>query len=194
MIPESPNPEITRLLKRAVGGDRVAEGELFTLLYRDLHSIAKRHMRSERSSHTLQPTALLHEAYFKLIEIRSVDWQDRAHFLSMAARTMRRVLISHARTRNAKKRHHMMERIDLDSVAVFSTESPEQIILFDEAMEKLREKSVRACEVVELHFFVGLPLEEVAASLKVASRTVKRDWRTAKEFLAKEMYGRPSNV
>ena len=145
-------------------------------------------LAGERPDHTLQPTALLHEAYLRLVHIREIDWNGRGHFFAVAAKIMRNILISHARARHASKRGASPRRVDLDSIPLFSIDEPEPMLLaLDEALARLEIESPRAYQVVELKFFAGLTFEEAAQALGVSSRTVKRDWEGAKKWLYREL-------
>ncbi len=186
--------DVTGLLRRAASGDRTAEGELFTLMYDELRGLAARHLRLERTGHTLQTTALLHEAYLKLIQMREMDWQCRGQFYAIAARMMRRVLIDHARGRRAAKRDGGLQRVDLEAVAALSPDDPDEILAIDRALDRLREKSRRASQLVEMKFFGGLSFEEVALALGISERTAKRDWQTAKAWLYRELHERPAGL
>ena len=175
---------VTRLLTELNAGDRSALDRLFPLVYAELRMIADREMRGERPGHTLQPTALVHEAYLRLLGgNRSVPWNDRAHFLSSAARAMRNVLVDHARTRNARKRGSGL-RVTLDEGLQGSAQSVVDFVVLDDALTRLGAESDRAVKVVELRFFGGLELEEIAQVLGVSLITVNRDWRFAKAWLA----------
>jgi RNA polymerase sigma factor (TIGR02999 family) len=186
-IPDDPSTVVTRLLKRASEGDPSASDELYPLIYNELRSLAAAQMARERPDHTLQPTALLHEAYLKLVQIREIDWNGRGHFFAMAAKIMRRILISHARAKHAAKRGDAPVKIDLDEAPVFTTEPEPLLIALDEALERLQIESPRAYQLVELKFFAGLSFEEASEALGVSSRTLKRDWESAKRWLYREL-------
>lgn len=178
---------VTLLLKRLSTGDQAARDELYPLIYSELHRLAAAQMARERRGHTLQPTALLHEAFLCLVKIREIDWVSRGHFFTMAAKVMRRVLISHARAEQAEKRFDPRYRVDLDSEqAVLPTRAP-VLIALDSALERLEILSPRAYQLVELKFFGGLSFDEAALALNVSSRTLKRDWRIAKQWLYREL-------
>jgi RNA polymerase sigma-70 factor (ECF subfamily) len=181
--------DITLLLKRQADGDRAAERELFACLYDSLHAMAGRRLRAERNDHTLQPTALIHELYLVIFRSeKNIDWKDRGHFFAVAARIMRRILVDHARKRHAAKRLGKLNRVDLDKAQVFSLDNPEFVIALDRSMTRLREFSERACQVVEMRAFGGLEMEDIASSLGISARTVKRDWQTARMWLYKDLY------
>jgi RNA polymerase sigma factor (TIGR02999 family) len=187
--PGSTPGEITRLLSSIRNGDREAEGRLMELVYRELRIRAGRHMRSERPDHTLQPTALVHEAFLRLTHKDRIDWQSRAHFYAVASGEMRRILVDHARNRGAAKRGGPMEKIALEDAAVYCVSRPEELLALDEALRQLTEWAPRAARVVEMLFFGGLTETEIAEVLGVSVRTVKRDWRTARAWLHGQMDG-----
>jgi RNA polymerase sigma factor (TIGR02999 family) len=146
--------------------------------------MAAAQMRNERPGHTLQPSALVNEAYLRLLGRTDVSWENRAHFFSTAAGTMRRILIDHARARRAQKRDGALQKIDLDAVpALFADDDAERLLAVDDALQTLAEWDARQAEVVTLKFFAGLSTEEIAAALNVSERTVKRDWRMARAWL-----------
>jgi RNA polymerase sigma-70 factor, ECF subfamily len=174
---------ITRLLDRVTSGDQQAEAELLESLYGELHRLATRHMRGERASHTLQPTALVNEAYVRLLRGAGGKWRDRMHFLAVASTVMRRVLVDHARRRTAGKRGSGAVVIEMHEDDGAYAPSPETILAVDEALTELSVSSPRQARIVELRFFAGLTEDEIAELLGVSSRTVKRDWIVAKARL-----------
>lgn len=177
---------ITNLLNDIREGNKAAEERVFPILYDELHRQAAHFMRSERPDHTLQPTALVHEAYLRIFEGEPPEWQNRAHFMAVAAQAMRRILVDHARQRHAAKRGGPAVRVDLlDSLAV--SDDGHEILALDEALSRLELWDARQSRVVELRFFAGLTDEESALVLGVSTRTVKRDWSTAKAWLYSEM-------
>ncbi len=178
---------VTRLCQAAARHDDGAVDALMGHVYETLHRMASRKMVSERPGHTLTPTALVHEAYLKLVDQERVQWQDRAHFYAVAARVMRRILIDHARRRLADKRGGDQVRITFtDSLAV-AYDTPETIIELDRALDRLGNLSDRQRQVVELRFFGGLTHEETAVVLGVSVPTVRRDWRLAQAWLSREI-------
>jgi RNA polymerase sigma factor (TIGR02999 family) len=181
--------EITRLLHEMAKGDRMAEEQLIPLVYNQLHHLAAALMRDEPPDHILQTTALVHEAYLRLVGGAAVDWSDRAHFFAGAATVMRRILVDHARSRRSEKRGGEIPRVNLDEVKLGSEESWDQILAVHEALSRFAAVDQRASKVVELRFFAGLGLEEVAQLLSVSTRTVKRDWEAAQAWLYAEMAG-----
>jgi RNA polymerase sigma factor (TIGR02999 family) len=180
---------ISQLLERVRTGDRAALDQLFPLLYSELHAIASREMRGERENHTLQPTALVNEAYLKLVGGNGTPaWRDRAHFLSAAARAMKNVLVDHARAYKAQKRDGGLRVTLTDSNA--KSDDPGvtlDLLALDDALTRLGEAEPRWAQVVELRFFGGLEIEEAAEALQVSPITVSRDWRFAKAWLADKL-------
>jgi RNA polymerase sigma-70 factor (ECF subfamily) len=179
--------EITQLLVKAGNGDREAESVLVPLVNDELRRLARRYMRHERPGHTLQPTALVHEAYLKLIEKREIAWQSRGHFFAVAAQLMRRILVDHARAKQAEKRGGCLQQIALDVAVVFSPEQSDQLLALNEALDGLARLDPRQGRIVELKFFGGLTDEEVSGVLGIASRTVKREWSVARAWLFREL-------
>ncbi len=181
----------TRLLLRVSAGDRGAVDALAPLLYEELRHVAHQRLKGERPDHTLTTTALVHEAYLRLIEVERVEWRDRAHFLAMSSRLMRRVLVDYARQRKAVKRGRDWVRVDLDDVMAISDETLSTIQDVDAALTRLEELNERQSQIVEQHFFAGLTLEECAHVVGVSLTTVKREFRFAKAWLARELSAEP---
>ena len=180
--------KITRMLRQWSDGNREALEELMPLVYDELHRQARRYLRRERSNHTLQTTALIHEAYLKLIDQRDVNWESRTHFFAVAAQMMRRILVDHARTKHRVKRGGSNENMPLEEAAlVVSNEKRIDLIALDEALNRLAEIDEQQCRIVELRYFSGLTLEETAAVLKVSRTTVANDWSLAKAWLHREL-------
>lgn len=177
---------VTQLLVAWSGGDREALDQLMPAVYGELKRIARYHLARERAS-TLQATALLNEAYLKLVDQRSVTWQNRAHFFAIAARLMRRIVLKQARRRRAAKRGAGVVDVRIDDVEIASGERPVDLIALDEALTRLAALDPRQSEIIELRFFGGLSNEEVAEVLQVSTGTVKREWRTARAWLRKEV-------
>jgi RNA polymerase sigma factor (TIGR02999 family) len=169
------------------GGDPGSASRLLPLVYDQLRALAARYMQTERRDHTLQPTALVHEAYLRLIDTSRVDWQGKSHFFAIAAMQMRRILAEHARAHNAAKRGGRSKKITLHDIAAITPNGVVDMLALDEAMEKLARESPRQCRVVELRFFGGLSVEETSHVLQVSKSTVKGDWRVAKAWLAREL-------
>jgi RNA polymerase sigma factor (TIGR02999 family) len=184
---QSTQQGVTRLLREAQAGDRAALDELLPLVYRELRQIAARHLAQERPGHTLQATALVHEVYLRLIDQHSVDWRNRAHFFGIAAEMMRRVLVNHAVSRRAQKRGAGETLLSLDEVVSFPNRQDVDLILLDEALTRLAELDPLQARIVEMRFFAGLKVEEVAAVLGVSDSEVKREWRSAKAWLTTQL-------
>ena len=157
------------------------------MVYKELHRLAEAYMRRERVDHTLQPTALVHEAFIKLVQHHSIDWQSRAHFFGIAAQVMRRVLVDHARGHLRQKRGGVQRRVAMDETLVFAPEQSEELLQLDEALERLAELDPRQGKIVELRFFGGLTVEQTADLLGISPKTVKRDWSMAKAWLHGEL-------
>jgi RNA polymerase sigma-70 factor (ECF subfamily) len=178
---------VTDLLLAWGSGDRSALDELMPLVHQELRRLARVQMRGERDNHTLQTTALVNEAFLRLIDLRRIQWQDRAHFIALSARLMRRVLVDHARSRNYQKRGGGAAPVALEDVLVASPERGADLVALDDALEDLARVDRRKSQVVELRFFGGLSVEETAEALSVSPETVMRDWRLAKVWLLREM-------
>ncbi|MEM6785239.1 MAG: sigma-70 family RNA polymerase sigma factor [Bacteroidota bacterium] len=179
--------DVTQLLHAYSGGNRDAFDDLFAQVYDELRRLARYHLRQERSNHTLSTTALVHEAYIKLVRQENAQWQNRAHFYAVASQAMRRLLISHARKRNAQKRGGDVARVTLNEHLVEGAMQDDQLLALDEALSRLEQLSPRQSRVVECRFFGGLSVEETAAALSISEATVKRDWRVAKAWLYREL-------
>ena len=182
--------EITQLLLAWSEGDQAALEKLTPLVYSELHRMARGYMVKERPGHTLQTTALINEAFMRLIDWKNVSWQNRAHFFSVAAQMMRRVLVDFARSRNYAKRGGGAQQISLDEEAIYHEDHGEEFIALDEALKRLAEFDQRKCQVVELRFFGGLSVEETAVVLKISRRTVMREWDLARAWLYRELKGK----
>lgn len=178
--------EITALLHRFQDGDEDAQAQLIDAVHDELRIMAARYMRREKSDHTLQTTALVNEAYLKLVNLKAANWQDRIHFFAVASRVMRRILVDHARKHIAGKRGGGVEMLPLNEAIVFTPGRSTQIVQLDEALTRLAQTDERACRVIELRFFGGLSVEESAEVLKVSPRTVKREWMFARAWLRSE--------
>jgi RNA polymerase sigma factor (TIGR02999 family) len=184
---ETPANSVTRLFAQARAGDRAALDELLPLVYQELKRIAARQLAGERSNHTLQATALVHEAYLRLIDQHSVDWRNRAHFFSIAAEMMRRILVNHAVNRQAQKRGAGETLLAIDEVISFPNKQNLDLVLLNAALNRLAEFDAQQARIVELRFFAGLTNEEVAEVLGISDSTVKREWRSAKAWLAAQL-------
>jgi len=179
--------EVTRLLEELSDGNRDAMAALVPLVYEQLRRLARGHMRRERRMPTLQTTALVHEAYLRLVNQRNVRWQNRAHFFAIAAQAMRRILVSRARAALAEKRGGGGEKIQIDGLDIANPESPVDLVAIDEALQRLAALDPQQGRIVELRFFGGLTVDETADVLQLSAPTVKRDWRTAKAWLRREL-------
>jgi len=180
-------PPITALLKRASAGDADAEREFAAAVYAELRRMAARYMRAERPNHTLQPTALVHEAYLKLIDQKNMNWQNRAHFYGVAANIMRHVLVDHARKVRAGKRAGQLNRVSFNEDLLVSDDASAELLAINEALDRLRELDPREHTVVTMRFFAGLEFEEIAKMLGISLRTAKSDWTLARAWLRKEL-------
>ena len=179
--------DVTELLVEWRQGNEDAVQRLLPLVHDELRRLARRHMAGERPDHVLQATALVNEVYLRLIDIRRVQWQDRAHFFAMAARLMRRVLVDFARAHKNQKRGGGLQRVTLDRNLPIPTQSPDDLVAIDDALQALTSQYERKGQVVELRFFGGLSVEETAAVLKISQETVMRDWKFAKSWLLREL-------
>jgi RNA polymerase sigma-70 factor (ECF subfamily) len=183
--------EVTGLLAELRKGNREVESRLMAFVYDELRRLASGYIRKERPDHTLQPTALVHEAYLRLVRSETGDWQNRAHFLAVAATVMRHILIEHARARQAVKRGEG-QRVQLsDDLAAETDRQSADLLDLDRALERLGQLDPRLCRMVELRYFGGMTVEETAEVLGVSTKTVNRQWSIAKAWLKSEMGGRP---
>ena len=185
--------EVTVLLRAWSGGNKEALDRLAPLVFRELHQIAGRLMAGQRPNHTLQATALVNEAYVRLVDTRQVTWQDRAHFFALCARAMRQILIDHARARASAKRGGDQVLIELDEALAAAPSPAANFLELDDALKRLAEIDPRKSQVVELRFFGGLGLEETAEVLRVSTKTVQRDWDLARAWLYGELSGNKSD-
>ena len=185
--------DVTRLLAAWRDGDETAFDRLMPLVYEHLHTLARQHMRRERQGHSMQSTALVHEAYLRLVDSRHVDWQDRAHFFAVAARVMRRILIDAARRKAATKRGGDLARaehatpLEFDRMPAADSERAIAFCELDDALQTLARMDPRRAQVIELRFFGGLSVEETAEVLGITPRLVLRDWKVARDWLAREL-------
>jgi len=183
-----PERDVTGLLREWSGGNRQALERLLPLVYGELRKLAASYLRAERADHTLQPTALVHEAYLRLVDQRSVNWQNRAHFFGIAAQMMRRILVDHARHEHRLKRGGPLPSLSLDAAVAVATPAREiDLLALDEALDRLAAIDAQQSRLVELRFFSGLTIEEAAVALGISAGTVKREWSTAKAWLFREM-------
>jgi len=186
-MPIEPSGPVTRLLLGWAGGDRNCLDRLILLLDAELRHIAHRYMRLERDGHTLQTTALINEAYLRLVNEREVRSEHRAQFLALAAQVMRHILVDHARGVCRGKRGHGIRELPLDEAFTFSPQKSNDLVALDEALSRLADNSARKAKVVELRYFGGMSVEEVAEALQVHTNTVVRDWKLAKAWLKREV-------
>jgi RNA polymerase sigma factor (TIGR02999 family) len=178
---------ITELLDDLIGGNRTVVDSLLPLVYNELHAMADRQLRRERPDHTLNATALVHEAYLKLIDQKNVNWQNRAHFFGIASLAMRRILINYAQMHIAEKRGGNNILVTFDDAATPRESKAEELLVLDEALQRLEQLNERQAKVVEYRFFGGLTQEEIAEVLNVSVPTVRRDWRLARAWLSREL-------
>ncbi len=183
----APTQEITRILKDWSAGDANAAAKLMPLVYEELRGLARAYLSRERGDHTLQPTALVHEAYLKLGGTSAADWKDRAHFYGVAARLMRQILVDHARAHNAAKRGGLETKLTLDEARELPGGKTVEVLALDSALENFEKTYPRKSQVVELKFFGGLDAKEIAEVLQVSEKTVLRDWNFAKLWLCREL-------
>ena len=186
MSPQSPQ-DVTGLLADWRGGDENALARLIPVVYQELRRVARAHLRREGSDHTLETTALVHEAYLRLVGLDRMTLQNRTHFFAMAARLMREILVDHARRKNALKRGHGISIVSLDEVTVGNDPGIVDVVALDEALNDLSSFDERLCRVVELRFFGGLSIAETTEALGVSSATVERDWTVAKAWLLQRL-------
>ena len=187
-----PVPDVSTLLRAWSDGDQRALAQLTPIVYDELRRLARRCLRRERAGHSLQTTALVNEAYVRLVDYKRMHWQNRAHFLAVSAQAMRRILVDHARRRNVK-RGADIEHVSLDAAAVIGTDRSSDFVSLDDALNALAALAPRKAQVVELRFFGGLSVDETAEVLHVSPITVMREWRTAKAWLYHELTDRPQH-
>ena len=183
----SPSGNVTALLGDWSRGNQSALNQLLPLVYEELRRIATRQIRAERSGHTLQPTALVHEVYLRLVDQRSVDWESRAHFFGVAAQVMRRILVDYARRHSATKRGDGIPCLPIDEAKNATAADVIPILALDHALDRLAEMDEELARIVELRAFGGMTIEEAACVLRVSPSTAKREWRTAKAWLTREL-------
>jgi RNA polymerase sigma factor (TIGR02999 family) len=183
----TPAPDITLLLKNWQEGDPNASDKLMPLVYEELRRLARNYLQRERGDHTLQATALVHEAYLRLVDDKGMTWKDRAHFYGIAARLMRQILVEHARAHNAAKRGGLDQKFSLDEARDVSDTGPVELVALDSALQNLAQTYPRKSEVVELKFFGGLDAREISQVLQVSEKTVLRDWNFAKLWLCRAL-------
>lgn len=186
-------PDVTALLRQVSAGSSDALDAVIPIVYRELRSIAHRHLRREDPGHTLNTTALVHETYLRLVDVRRIEWRDRTHFFAMASRMMRRILMNYARRRKRVKRGGGRARLSLTELDLPIDENLDALLALDEALRRLEAANERRCRVVECRFFAGLDIEETAEALGVSPGTVKRDWRLARLWLNRELAAAPAD-
>lgn len=191
---DSDRHDVTVLLAELTKGNDQAAAKLIPMVYDELRRLAGSYMRRERGDHTLQATALVHEAYLKLVEQRSTDWRNRAHFFGIAAQVMRRILVDHARGHLREKRGGDQRAVPIDQALIFAPEQSADLVKLDLALEELTKLDPRQARIVELRFFAGLTVEQTAELLDISPKTVKRDWSMAKAWLHGEMKQSHGNV
>jgi RNA polymerase sigma-70 factor (ECF subfamily) len=179
--------QITELLENWSRGDPKAREALMPLVYDELRRLASSYLRQERSDHTLQPTALVHEAYLRLVDQKNVHWKDKGHFFAITAQLMRRILVDHARSHLAEKRGSGAAKVPLEDAVVMSKERPDELLTLDESLTRLGRMDPQQARIVELRIFAGLSVEDTAALLGISPATVKRDWSMAKAWLSLEI-------
>jgi RNA polymerase sigma-70 factor (ECF subfamily) len=185
-------PDVTSLLKKLADGNQEAAGDLIPVIYQELHRLAVAHLRHERPDHTLQPTALVHEAYIKLVGLRNAAWQSRVHFFAVASNVMRHILVDYARRQHRARRGGRQEKVSLDEVLLVTPDRPDKILALHDCLTRLEKLDGRQARIVELRYFGGLTVEEAAGVLDVSPTTVRREWRSAKAWLfgeLKDQYG-----
>ena len=185
-------PDVTALLRQVSAGSSEALDAIIPLVYRELRSIAHRHLRREDPGHTLNTTALVHEAYLRLVDLRRIEWRDRTHFFAMASRMMRRILMNYARRRKRVKRGGGRARLSLTELDLAIDENLDDLLALDEALRGLEAANERRCRVVECRFFAGLDIGEIAEALGVSPGTVRRDWRLARLWLNRQLAAGPA--
>jgi RNA polymerase sigma factor (TIGR02999 family) len=186
-VADAPSHDVSRLLARWKDGDEAALQELVPIVHDELRRLARRQMAGERIAHTLQPTALVNEAYLRLVNLKQMQWQDRAHFFAMAARLMRRILVDFARSRGYQKRGAGAQQVSFTRALDVAEAQPTDVVALDDALEALAQVDERKSRVVELRFFGGLSVDETAEVLNVSRETVKRDWTFAKMWLLRQL-------
>jgi RNA polymerase sigma factor (TIGR02999 family) len=192
-LPQGPeDADVTQILGELSEGDSDALDRPLPVVYEHLRGLAQRELRRERADHTLSPTALVHEAYLKLVQLDRISWRGRAHFFAASAGAMRRILVSYARMKKAEKRGAGASHVPLESVVLAAQNRPADLIALDEALSELERLSERQARVVEFRFFAGMGLEETAEALDVSPATVKRDWTVARAWLNRELSDRTS--
>jgi RNA polymerase sigma factor (TIGR02999 family) len=192
-MPTQKTTQVTQIVNKITAGDKLAAEQLFPLLYDEFRKLARRYLKNEAFGHTLEPTALVHEAYLKMVDQTRVEWHGKTHFFAVGAQAMRRILVDHARRRHRVKRGGGRLRITLDESLAISTEKSEDLLALDEALSKLAEVDPRQATIVELRFFGGLSVAEVAEVLGVSKRTVEGEWTMVRAWLRRELLSEKSS-
>lgn len=192
MIDPAPTEQATRLLFDLSKGNREAAAHLMPLVYDELRRLARGYLQRERPDHTLQATGLVHEAYLRLIDQRTITWQNRAHFLGVAAQVMRRILVDHARYLRAGKRGGGWNKVEFDEALAPAVARDLDVIALDDALRDLLKLNPRHSQIVELRFFGGLTIDEIAETLETSTRTVQREWRMARAWLRQQIFPEPT--
>jgi RNA polymerase sigma factor (TIGR02999 family) len=185
--------DVTLLLKRHTDGDPEAFSQLIPFIYHELHRLASFYLRGERPEHTLQTTALVHEAYLRLVDQTQVSWSNRNHFFAVAAQMMRRVLVDHARRHSAFKRGSALARISLETAALSAKDQPREVLVIDDLLNRLASFDPQAVRIIELRFFAGFSLEEAADVMGLSIAKIRREWSAAKAWLMREMTSEQEN-
>ena len=188
-IPRPEQHEITELLEQWSEGNQTALDKLYPLVYEELRRLARSYMRREAKGHTLQTTALINEAYVRMVDQKNVRWRNRTHFFAISAQIMRRILVDHARRYLYNKRGGGARRVSLDETMIVAPERSEEVLMLDEALSNLARMDPRRCQVVELRYFAGLNNEEIASVLHISENTVMRDWNLARAWLYQQLGG-----
>jgi RNA polymerase sigma factor (TIGR02999 family) len=183
----APNQDVTQVLRELSAGDDAAPAKLLPLVYDELRKLAQAYLRDERSDHTLQATALVHEAYIRLVDWEHVSWENRAHFFALSAQVMRRILVDHAREKNAQKRGGGLTKLSLDDAISFPQQREVDLVALDDALRQLESMDDTQGKIVAMRFFGGLTIEETATALGISAATVNREWRLAKAWLLREL-------
>ncbi|MDQ3198058.1 MAG: sigma-70 family RNA polymerase sigma factor [Verrucomicrobiota bacterium] len=187
MMKNVPRPDVTQLLQQMSRGDAEAPAKVIPLVYEELRRLARSYLQRERLGHTLQPTAVVHEAYLRLVQEKEIDWENRSHFFAIAARVMRQILVSYARAHHTAKRGGGAHKLSLEAAEFVPQESADDLLALDEVLRDLAKVYPRQSQVVECRFFGGMDTKEIAAALNVSEKTVLRDWSFAKCWLFREL-------
>src|SRR5689334_12830409 len=187
VMASGPAPDVTQLLAQWSSGDEAAMDQLFPLVYGELRRLASAYLRRERSNHTLQSTALVHEAFMRMVHQHDVQWRNRAHFFAIAAQMIRRILVDYARSQHAEKRGAGAVRLELDAALAIPLKTDVDLVALNDALDRLAELDARQSRIVELRFFAGLSIEETAEVMQLSPATIKREWNSARAWLFREL-------